>query len=573
MKTKAKVYTSIWPKLEALALEKDILDGVDAALILTLCRRIERPQDLAFPTVVACLLKTVHAGGVRIRLHSESLTQLCQDFLTSLIGLSATPPANLFGTDAQLDPQLLEACEDIPKLANRLVEEFTQNRLTGIYASVLGSPPEYLPLIQSSDALYFQKHHSAEVAVSLKLKHLLLAPDQITPLEKTEAILATVLERLPLRLGFTPDSRSIAFDDGQQSALRLALRKRFTLISGGPGTGKTSLAANLLRAWTRAWFVRLAESPSPKSETPPPFPRIRLTAPTGRAAQRLAESIQRSLESIRYPSPESTEFHLDQHLANLSCETLHSLLRYNPSTGEYFYRAYRPLPADLVVIDEVSMVDIFVFSRLLNALEENTCLVLLGDKDQLPSIDSGSMLADLIPDKHASDHPLRDNIAMLEFSHRSEAGILDVTQRINAQDAIGALEKMGPALSLPVQQGHTLSFGGGCRLLLPHTSETSPIEFRSSWKFWLDAWVTHHYLGQDSYAALLATLSTFKSMEEEAFKPVLSKLFTLLDQARILTFTRKGWHGCTTINQTLRENLIRTWDPKAPLKSAEGFHG
>jgi exodeoxyribonuclease V alpha subunit len=305
--------------------------------------------------------------------------------------------------------------------------------------------------------------------------------------------------------------------------------------------------------------------------TRPSLPRIRLAAPTGRAAQRLAESIQRSLQGVRYPSlgavevgsETATEITLDQYVANLSCETLHSLLRYNPGTGEYFYHQHRPIPADLVLIDEVSMVDIFVLARLLNALEENASLVILGDRDQLPPIDSGSVLADLIQCKNVIDHPLRNNIAILEHSHRSKAGILDVTRKINAQDGIGAMESMGT----------TPTPDEGCHLILPHGPGASPQGYRSGWKNCLDSWVHAHYLRQGAYGALIEKLSTFKSMEEADFKVVLTELFICLDQSRILTFTRKGWHGCVTINQTVREILLRKWDPQAALKSSDGFHG
>ncbi len=586
-------------RLQSAALEKGALDSVDFALLDSLARHAHRPADSAFLAVTACLLAAVKSGGLRIPLDPAALTARLELFLRGLFPVPAP------------------ATEDASTLSLRFAQEFHSHRLAGSYAAVLGevipsAPALFLPLL-ADGGLYFQKHQAAEASVRARLADFLNAPDFAPSAHESQPFLDAVLDTYPLRLS----TGALVFDPLQKSALALALRKRFTIISGGPGTGKTSLAANLLRAWTRAWCAR----PDRQNE----LPRVRLAAPTGRAAQRLAESLRHSLESVApdplMPNPDATA---DRFVAALVCETLHSLLRYNPGSGEYFHQRNRPLPADLVLIDEVSMVDIFALSRLLEALEPEACLVLLGDMDQLPSVEAGSVLADLIPptaggapassDAGTSsetgtgapgnpDHPLRDHIILLERSHRSEAGILQVTQRINAMEGEAALLAMGnprvlteawPVTFLDPATGLKTTPGGGCRMLAPSNhGQTQPSDYRYGWNAWLEAWVDFHYLGHAcrpeihpghtlatprsaSYASLVESVGKSASPEDRAFLIALAEMFVYLDQARILTLTRKGWHGAESVNRRIGERLAPLWDPRANRSestASQGFHG
>jgi exodeoxyribonuclease V alpha subunit len=648
---------SAWIRLEIAALEKGVLDKVDFALFRTLLRRAGRSGDFALQAVCACLAGAVQSGGLRIPLDPELLAVRLQDFMNALFP-AAMRPGNATRPDVaslvSLPSGDLASADnpfaDLPGSARLLAESFLERLEAGAYAAILGAPPDFKPLLRTRGGLYFQKHLAAEEAVGAKLAQLLSRPDspQITGVGPLGNFLDTVLHRFPLRLPRPVSAAEtgqpgpvMVFDAKQQEALALALRKRFTVISGGPGTGKTSLAANLLRAWTRAWLA--GSDPAHPFSLPRALPRIRLAAPTGRAAQRLAESLRRSLESVLHVSEPATadaadgpsarsEAGIDRFVAQLPCETLHALLRYNPGSGEYFHQSLRPLPADLVVVDEVSMVDIFALARLLEALEEGACLVLIGDMDQLPSVDSGSVLADLVPGASAPGHPLKDNLAILERSHRSRQGILDVTQRINAMDGAGALAAMGPPLPLgnwPItflEGGHDGTGGGGCRMLSPGgwAGESTPGEYRKGWDAWLEAWVDFHYLRHSfdpdgfpgrrlatprraSYEESVFALGRFHPPEDAIFhaglawKPDsgaptphsgregtqgpdadfaawivrLRELFAYLDQARILTFTRKSWHGSVSVNRRIHERLARRWDPADDIGTgaAGGFHG
>jgi exodeoxyribonuclease V alpha subunit len=548
---------SDWERLAAYALERGALDEIDRALIDTLAAKALREDDLAFRLVLACLVAAVREGGLRIPLAGPELEACLARWLRGLYAAAAAAPGGALHPGDWPEPA---------SLAARMEEDFTAARLAGAYAPALGRPDDFLPLIQFGGGLYFQRHQAAEALAGARLRALIDAPDQEHAPGAVAAALAAVLERHPLRQG-GPDGGPMRFEGAQRAALELALRKRFTVISGGPGTGKTSLAANLLRAWLRL----RADAARP--------PRVKLAAPTGRAAQRLAESLRKGLASLAGPDGDSAGREADAAVAALPCSTLHALLRYLPATGAFFHHAHRPLPADLVLIDEVSMVDIFLLARLLDALEDGACLVLLGDMDQLPSVEAGSVLADLAP-SGAAAYPLQGNLAALDRSHRSDASILHVTRAVNAMDAaaaVGAMLPPAPAPEAPWPRPGNGDGSGpphGCRMVMPPAGAGH----RAGLAACLDSWLDFHYLGSGAggraaYGELIARLCALDDPEDPARNPLLADAFAYLDQARILTFTRKGWHGAVHINRLAGERLRRLWDPQGPREPGSGFAG
>lgn len=169
--------------------------------------------------------------------------------------------------------------------------------------------------------------------------------------------------------------------DRQALAAAIALRRRLLLITGGPGTGKTTTVARLLA-------LRLADA----CLRDVPAPRIALAAPTGRAAARLGEAIDAVLRA------DVDAGRLDAALADAvprRARTLHRLLGARPGRVGFRHDARHPLPFDLVVVDEASMIDLPLMAKLVDAVPEDATLVLLGDPDQLPAVEAGDVLGGL----------------------------------------------------------------------------------------------------------------------------------------------------------------------------------
>lgn len=181
--------------------------------------------------------------------------------------------------------------------------------------------------------------------------------------------------------------------DWQKIACAVALRAPLTVITGGPGTGKTYTAARLL-ALIFALAAQTADAP--------PL-RVALAAPTGKAAARLKQSIDTALGEL----DERLAGHLDirtlvGHIG--AARTLHSLLGARPDTRRFAYNAARPLDVDVLIVDEASMVHLEMMSALLQALPAHARLILLGDKDQLASVEAGAVLGDLCRNAEAGHY-------------------------------------------------------------------------------------------------------------------------------------------------------------------------
>jgi len=169
--------------------------------------------------------------------------------------------------------------------------------------------------------------------------------------------------------------------DAQARAADTALRNALTLITGGPGTGKTTTVARIL--------VLLHET-ALRDGSPPP--RIALAAPTGRAAARMGEAIDATL------ARDVAAGHVDAHVAaavTRDAQTLHRLLGWQAGRVTFRHDATHPLPFDVVVVDEASMVDLPLMSKLVAAVPSNAKLILLGDPNQLPAVEAGDVLGAL----------------------------------------------------------------------------------------------------------------------------------------------------------------------------------
>lgn len=214
-------------------------------------------------------------------------------------------------------------------------------------------------------------------------------------------------------LGESPPAHD-AKPDWQKFAVEVALRGRLTIVSGAPGTGKTTTVALLL--------ARILEE-NPKA-------RIALAAPTGKAAARMLAALRERAASL--PPSIRERLPAESH-------TIHRLLGVTPEPGRFRHHAENPLPLDTLVVDEASMLDLALAVRLVEAVPEGARLVLLGDKDQLAAVEVGSVFADLSA-KEAS--PLADAVVWLTESHRfaADSGIGRLATHVNAGESTRALE-------------------------------------------------------------------------------------------------------------------------------------
>ncbi|MEH6596229.1 MAG: exodeoxyribonuclease V subunit alpha [Colwellia polaris] len=200
-------------------------------------------------------------------------------------------------------------------------------------------------------------------------------------------IIATLFPDLAAQSNLQANDIQTSEIDWQAVAVANAINKDFAIIAGGPGTGKTYTVTKLLAA-----LLMLAKAKSGDSFI---VPKISLVAPTGKAAQRLSESITKAVADFRGS--------IDDKILDLipeSAKTIHRLLGVIPEQVNFRHHQENKLDIDILLIDEVSMVDLPMMTRIFRALPTRTKVILLGDADQLPSVAVGSVLADFAPRPH-----------------------------------------------------------------------------------------------------------------------------------------------------------------------------
>jgi len=294
------------------------------------------------------------------------------------------------------------------------------------------------PLVIDSGRLYLSRYHAAECRLASAMRSRFAAREQTSPDAATIALFRTLFP--PAEGGAT---------DWQAVAAAAAMRGGLTVITGGPGTGKTTAVARILA-------LLLQRTPDL---------RVALAAPTGKAAARLAESVLAGVRGL----PIGVEL-----AARIPAEgrTLHRLLGYRPWNDEFAHGADEPLAEDVVIVDEASMVDVLMMDALFAALRPTARIILLGDQDQLASVDTGFVLGDVCraADRCSAVHgvalgawveqlsglsietaanvaPLRDAVVRLSRSYRfaSQPGIGALSEAIRRGDANGATTLLADA--------------------------------------------------------------------------------------------------------------------------------
>ena len=264
---------------------------------------------------------------------------------------------------------------------------------SGLAVSAADANIAPLPLVLENNRLYLQRYWDYEHRLASTTLAIALHRHRVEQLDDL------------LDIYFPPASDK----DWQREAARIAVQHSFSIITGGPGTGKTTTVVKIL-----AVLQELAEEPL----------LIALAAPTGKAAMRLQESIGSNKSTL--PCSDVIKSTIPKTVT-----TLHRLLGAKPDSPYFSHDVNHPLIYDLVVVDEASMVDLALMSKLMDALKPNARLILLGDKDQLASVESGAVLADLT--KALSAHTVE-----LKTAHRFDDNIKQLANAVNKQDAVAA---------------------------------------------------------------------------------------------------------------------------------------
>ena len=285
-------------------------------------------------------------------------------------------------------------------------------------SSVVGSPGEFKPLILEENRLYIQRYWKYENELVAWIKERTTRESS----KLTKEVIETVQEQFKAN---TSDKT-----DWQKVAVFLSVLKDFLIISGGPGTGKTFTVRKIIETIQGSCSI-------PK--------RIALAAPTGKAAQRLSESFQNDSSN------------------EIGAQTIHKLLGARMD-GSFAFGKNRKLPYDVVIVDEASMLDIRLWIQLIRALSDQTKLIVLGDKDQLSSVEAGAVLGDIcqgaenifsknlvetlsgcgveVGAKEIETESLNDCIVLLTKSYRfgAQSGLKLLSEAINTENPTLAFE-------------------------------------------------------------------------------------------------------------------------------------
>ncbi len=250
---------------------------------------------------------------------------------------------------------------DLGEISNAKLPDVPINREQLSNSSIISADDQFTPLVLEDGLISFRKNRSRERGL---LKRLSLLNSEntdpvITPLQRN------LLQKLFNATGTEPD--------WQKTAAAMSLIKSFMIISGGPGTGKTTTVARILALHQQLNHYSL---------------KIALAAPTGKAAGRMGEALNNELNKLGLTADERAAFPSE-------AKTVHRLLSGTESRGLLPPVEKKRLRYDLIIVDEASMIDLNLMYRLVTHLSDHTKLILLGDKDQLASVEAGSVFADL----------------------------------------------------------------------------------------------------------------------------------------------------------------------------------
>ncbi|WP_291919202.1 exodeoxyribonuclease V subunit alpha [Limnohabitans sp.] len=437
-----------------------------------------------------------------------------------------------------------------------------QGHSSSVCVRLADAPDQGQPMVLGGSAdvplLYLRRYAGYEQRVGQSL--LQRASE---PLAVPEAAAREWLDRF-----FVPNLEEPNTTDWQKVACAVALRARLSVITGGPGTGKTYTAARLLA-------LLLALHP----EGPPL--RVALAAPTGKAAARLKQSIDDAL--TRLPVPADAGLDLRALIARMGpARTLHSLLGARPDTRQFRHHAANPLDVDVLIVDEASMVHLEMMDALLQALPPTARLVLLGDKDQLASVEAGAVLGDLCQDAAAGRYSaataqfvlhaagqtlaaefvlpdpapvLAQQTVMLRQSRRFKGAIGQLALAVNRGDAIAARDVFVGAAS-----GRDGLAGNLSRPQTTSTEQLSPLLALQPSSPQAVCALALGAAGKPSYADYLRLMQTGPAgqgaeVSSESHANWVRSVLKAFERFRILCAVHQGDWGTLALNAAVQKAL------------------
>jgi exodeoxyribonuclease V alpha subunit len=507
------------------------LDAAFARFVLDLC------PDAGAPVVLAAALTAHLEGQGHACLPVEDLLHDAE---------------TLLGWPAAAQAPLRALMSTLPAHGADWLQALRASALVAVDGTAEPSSPAAgtPPLVLHGQRLYLRRYWRHEQAVAAGLRQRL-----VTTMAVDEAAARSWLDALfPTTGGAGPD--------WQKLACALALRSGLMLVTGGPGTGKTFTAARLLA-------LLFAVDPAPQAL------RVAKAAPPGKAAARLKQAMADALAGLPPALAEAPA--LRDLAARLGpAHTLHRLLGARPDTRRFRHDAAHPLPLDVLIVDEASMVHLEMMAALLQALPPRARLVLLGDKDQLASVEAGAVLGDLCHGAEAGRYepatadfalavtgevlpaafvtggpPLAQQTVMLRHSHRFGGPIGELAAAVNQGDAARAAALLKEAPSETLHWLEAPSSAAVVRLA---------VDGRTG--------------AESGYAAYLQAMRQRPEAGDvagtAAFDAWVQRVLDAFDRFRLLCAVRDGEWGSVALNAAVERALSRAgW----LVRHGQGFEG
>ncbi len=479
-------------------------------------------------------------------MHCLSGRRLMPEQLTMDLNVAVSPSTEIEepAVYEALDYQLAELLQSLNGKPDTVLQHFTleiskharegqiaiictpQHQAALLSTQVVGKAGDYKPLIIDQGYLYMNRywHYQQQLAAQLRAR----MDQQGQSIRDNEWIKG--------RLDHYFAEQNSTETDWQRLAAQQALQNNFLILSGGPGTGKTTTITRILALLIEQHGLSDATSPL----------RIALAAPTGKAAIRMLDSIRKEQQTLNLE--EKIVAQMPKHAS-----TLHKLLGFIPQSVVFKHHENNPLNADVVLLDEASMVDIALLSKLLEAVPPQAKLILIGDKDQLASVETGSVFADLC-DAFASRDPLEreatgeaggatnSHMVTLKKNWRfaKDSGIGQLAIAVNSGDSSRVLEILDDE-NKPE-----------CALVSPHV-------------------IAHNRLPAD----LLAPWQNYFEVLNNRHASI-AEIFAAFNRYRILCALRRGLNGSSIMSKRIEEALGRQGFialPNAAKKSQHWYHG